>query len=427
MPFLRPVEYFENRFHDEQEKAWLGYKAGLDLVLPWGRRSGKSDLFSEILIEDVEQYGKDCLFVAKTQKQARRIIWKKFRDRVANNPDWKLNESSLEARHVPSGALIAIKGADLRPDDLAGSGYRIIACDEFALWKKPEIVGEILAPMLGDFTGQFLFGSTKRGKNHFHALHLRAVNNRDKYYVSECTIFANPFISDEGRTKVLSEYAGEDDPLYRQEILNEYVTFQGQVFAMDQSVYTEKIWDRADFDHAVHFRGIDLGYKPDPTAVVWAAFNERKGYIQIYCEYKRSELLIANHAANIKALSPWEVFDSYSDTDPQIIAEFENVGLKPISPANKADKDARLLSLVNALRTGKLKIAPNCIELLKEMAVYEWDQDGNDHLVDSLSYFWSSHSIPTFQNRKRRDFDDIEGRWERRREESSGQSFGENY
>lgn len=65
--FRRTLEYHAKRFHEKQTQAWLAYKAGLDLHLPWGRRAGKSDLIAEIFIEDIENHGRDCLYIALTQ------------------------------------------------------------------------------------------------------------------------------------------------------------------------------------------------------------------------------------------------------------------------------------------------------------------------------------------------------------------------
>ncbi len=65
-----------------------------------------------------------------------------------------------------------------------------------------------------------------------------------------------------------------------------------------------------------------------------------------------------------------------------------------MTPAAKHDKQARLLRIVNALRAGRVKIASNCKQLLKEMASYEWDQDGNDHLIDAFNYGYNNATIP---------------------------------
>lgn len=400
MPFIRPLSYYEKRFHRKQFEAWKAYKAGLNLFLAWSRRSGKSNTFTEIMVEDIEDRGHDCLYVAKTQKQARRIIWKKFFSVLHGQSGWKLNESRLEAVYK-GGPLISVKGADLSADNLAGAAYRIIACDEFALWRKPSIVKEILAPMLADHEGQMLYGSTKRGKNHFYDLHQLALGEPKKYFVSEATMFDNTFMTEKGRQIVLSEYSGENDPLYQQEILNKYVSFEGMAFALPESDYIVRRWDPADLEFSYHWRGMDHGYSPDPTAVVWIAYNNKFKYYLVYSDYEEKQLLIYDHAKAIVAQEPYQIIDTFSDIDPQLIAEYGAVGLS-LTMANKTNKDAKILRLVNHMRTGQLKIASCCKKLLKELQSYEWGQDGDDHLVDALNYNYSNLVLPP-QTEKKKD------------------------
>lgn len=391
--FRRSLEYYANRFHPKQVKAWQAYKERKNIVLPWGRRTGKDNFFCEVAVEHVEEKREPVLYVAKTQKQARRIIWPKLRKILKGQPDWHLKESSLEAYHRPSETSIAVGGADLSEDNLVGVGYGLIICSEFALWRKPEIVKLQLAPMLADYAGQIMYGSTKRGKNHFYDLHQMATANPGEYFVDEATIEDNSFIDPRGKKIVLDQYTGTDDPLFRQEILNEYVTFQGMVFALAEEDYSEKIWDAADLDHSYHVRGVDHGFSPDPTACVWIAYNHRKGYWQVYSEYKQTALLIHQHAEIIQKLEPYRMNETISDIDPQLIAEYDAIGLS-MTPAGKYDKQSRLLRIVNALKLGKLRISVNCRQLLKEMASYEWDQDGNDHLIDALIYAYTNATQP---------------------------------
>lgn len=415
--FKRSLEYHANRFHPKQTNAWLAYKSGLDIVLPWGRRSGKDNLFCEIAVEHIEDKQTPVLYVAKTQKQARRIIWPKLRKILKGHPEWKLQDSRLEAIHIPSLTSIVVGGADVSEDNLVGSGYGIIICSEFALWRKPEIVKLQLVPMLADYGGQMLYGSTKRGKNHFHDLHQKAIKNPQKYWCEEATIDDNTFIDAIGKKIVLEQYDSEDDPLFRQEIKNEYVTFQGMVFALDADKYTTKRWDPADLDHSYHVRGVDHGFSPDPTACVWIAYNDRKKHWIVYSEYKQSKLLIHQHAEIITKQERFDIDETISDIDPQLIAEYADIGLV-MQPAGKYDKQSRLLRIVSALKNGKLKIASNCTELLKEMSSYEWDQDGNDHLIDALIYAYTNASIPEKQ------IDEPEELTRTQIERESGQDFG---
>lgn len=353
-----------------------------------------SELISEVFIEDVETYGKDCLYIALTQTQAKEILWNKLYQRLKDNKNWKPNESRLEWKHLPSNAVIGLKGADLGKDRLRGNAKRVIALDEFAFFRDPTIVKDVLVPQLADYNGQIIYCSTPKGKNHFWQLKNKAVVDRLKFFTSHCTVFENPYVSAEGRNKLIQEYTGEDDPLYRQEVLAQYVDFNGLVFALPQDSYTCDRWDHADLEHSFHWRGLDHGFSPDPTACVWIAYNRRKGHFLVYSEYKQLALLIHKHTEIINSQEPFTFINTFSDVHPQIIAEYEDIGLKPISAAEKYDKDSRLLRIVNALKMGRLKIAKNCRGLLDEMLTYEWNQDGNDHLIDALNYGFTNLVVP---------------------------------
>ena len=332
------------------------------------------------------------MYCALVQSQAIEIFWPKLEDRLSGNQNWKPNHQRHEFRHLPSGATIALKGFDMHENRLRGNAKRIIALDEYAFCKDPSIVRRIFIPMLADYNGRIIYSSSPNGKNHFYNTYERATRDPG-YFTNSCTMFDNPFISEDGRNELLKEYAGPEDPLYRQEILGEFVVLEGMAFALPQDSYVENRWDHADLEHSFHWRGVDHGYSPDPTACVWMAYNRKKGHWIIYQEYRRSQLLIHQHAKVINELEPFHYVGTYSDIDPQVIAEYANVGL-PMSNAIKADKNARILRMVTALRLGKLKVAKNCIALLNEMQNYYWEQDGNDHLIDSALYCFGQASVP---------------------------------
>ena len=93
------------------------------------------------------------------------------------------------------------------------------------------------------------------------------------------------------------------------------------------------------------------------------------------------------------------MIDTYADHDTQCNAEYEAVGLN-VTNAQKHDKESKLLYLVNQLRIGRLKISKNCTKLLSQMSTFEWDQDGNDHLIDALRYAITSITLPQVETFK---------------------------
>lgn len=390
--FRRTLEYHAKRFHEKQTQAWLAYKAGLDLHLPWGRRAGKSDLIAEIFIEDIENHGRDCLYIALTQAQAFDIFWPKLEERLRGNKLWRPNYNRHEWKHLPSNALISHKGADLGKHRLRGSAKKLVALDEYAFYRDPSIVKDVIVPMLADYNGQLLYSSSPNGENHFHELEKKAKSGKSRLFSIKATMFDNPFISSEGRDRLLEEYTGKDDPLYRQEVLGEYIVLEGMAFAIPQDSYIEDRWDHGDLENSYHWRGVDHGFN-DPTACIWLAYNPRKGYFQIYSDYEENQKLIHEHATAMDAQEPFSFLSTYSDVDPQIIAEYQNIGFDMIA-AHKHGKNARILRMLNMLKTGRLKISRNCTTLLSQMKTYVWDQDGNDHCVDGANYVVTNATVP---------------------------------
>ena len=389
--FLRHIEYIVNRFSEKQEEAWLAYKAGLNLFLDWGRRSGKTAGLGDILVEDVETHRQDVMFIAITQGQAREILWPRLVELIGENPDWKLREHKLEAVYK-FGGVISLKGADKGKDHLRGGGKRLIVCDECAFWRDfDDILKFVLIPMLADFNGQIVFTSTPKGKNHFYRLMLKCKKDPTFFY-NKATLFDNPFISEAGKQMIIDSYRDEPD-IYRQEILGEYVDFEGKVFAIDRQRYVEKRWDLGDLDHCWHFRGLDHGYSPDPTACIWLAYSAKLDQWMIYDEYKKKQALLSTHAELITKAWEFPFVSTHSDIDPQIIAEMVNLGLD-CEPTGKHNKEARMLRILQMLRSGRLKIADNCTQLLKEMETYEWGQDGDDHLIDAMNYVVTNSVVP---------------------------------
>jgi phage terminase large subunit len=136
-------------------------------------------------------------------------------------------------------------------------------------------------------------------------------------------------------------------------------------------------------------------------------------------------MLVSQHAEVINSLERYHFVSTVSDIDPQLIAEYDAIGLT-MSPAGKYDRESRYLRLVNALRSGKLKIADNCTKLLKEMMTMEWDGDNvsSEHhfdICDALQYCYTNAVIPEKQIKEIQDliptrtFDDFG---------HSGQDFG---
>ena len=70
----------------------------------------------------------------------------------------------------------------------------------------------------------------------------------------------------------------------------------------------------------------------------------------------------------------------------------------PVIPADN-DVLSGIRRVGDALRSGRIKISPECRDCIREFGLYRWDEKGgrdgvikeNDHAMDDLRYFVSSY------------------------------------
>jgi hypothetical protein len=361
--------------------------------------SGKTHIGTELLIEDVETYGKDVMYIAPTQTMAREIVIPTLKKALRGQKGWEFKGATNHFIYRPAEASLLIKGADRGEDALRGGAKRLIVCDEFAFWKKPEsLLKEILIPQLSDYNGKMIYISTPKGRNHMYKLKNRALNDPTNFFTCHCTMFENTFTSEIGKQQAVAEYDGETDPLYRQEMLAEYIDFKGLVFTVD---WTKVMcdWQPYEYDRCEYHLGIDLGFN-DPTACVALAYNPMRNEYCIYATYSKNSSLLAEHIEHITQLIPYPIKTAVGDNHLQTLAEMNHIlkqkgklwAIHPVKKSSKAEtKTGELLSMVNAFNYGRLKIHDSCKHIIDEFASYEWEQDGNDHLIDASRYVWINH------------------------------------
>jgi phage terminase large subunit len=116
-------------------------------------------------------------YVAPYLAQAKEVAWSYLK--ASALPAMKdKNESELWVELI-NGAKIRIHGAD-NPDRLRGSFLDGVVCDEFADFR-PAVVGEVIRPMLMDYSGWATFIGTPKGRNAFYQMMQDAKGDPDWY------------------------------------------------------------------------------------------------------------------------------------------------------------------------------------------------------------------------------------------------------
>lgn len=143
---------------------------------------------------------------------------------------------------------------------------------------------------------------------------------------------------------------------------------------------------------------LDVGYQ-HATAAVWCAYDRESDIIYIYSEYKSKNTLPLEHADNILSRGKWipGVIDTQSSevspTDGnRLVDMYAKYGIE-LYPVKKGagSVEEGILEVYQRLASGRLIIASNLSELLREIRLYRRKDDGrihkeNDDIMDALRY-----------------------------------------
>lgn len=167
----------------------------------------------------------------------------------------------------------------------------------------------------------------------------------------------------------------------------------GAVYPVDQDDYTIDPFDIRT-NHYPRVFAMDFGW--NKTAVLWGAYDKQSDTVYIYDEWYRGQSEPEIHAAAIKARGKWidGVCDpsgggTNQENGRHLRNIYDDLGLTMYSANNSVE--AGIVSVYSRLSTGRIKIFKNCQNLLAEMRIYRYDDNGkivkkNDHLCDCLRY-----------------------------------------
>lgn len=140
--------------------------------------------------------------------------------------------------------------------------------------------------------------------------------------------------------------------------------------------------------------GLDVGW--ERTAGVWGAIEPESGIVYIYSEHYLGREPVPIHASAIRARGEWIP----GVIDPASRASGQSDGLKlfdlyererlDLSLADNA-VSAGIYKVDNMFANGQLKVFTSCYNLISEIRVYRFDENGkvvkkHDHALDALRY-----------------------------------------
>lgn len=221
-------------------------------VIVAGRRTGKSNYAKfRLVVEALETPNCEVFYVAPTQQQARKIMWKELLEFTHGIQSLKQppHVNNLEITLL-NGSVISLRGAD-RPDTMRGVKLKFCVLDEFADIK-PDVWEAIIRPALADMKGDAVFISTPKGRNHLYDLFKYANEENDSDWKAwHFTSFDNPTIDPqeiEAAKRSMSSYT------FRAEFLASFEARGSEIFKEEWV----KLGDEDDKREGDYYVAIDL-------------------------------------------------------------------------------------------------------------------------------------------------------------------------
>lgn len=361
-----------------------------------GLGGGKTSLIVFDLVRHLlsPQYaGCRAILVAPTVPMLNRATLVTLREIISLLPPGVVvgeNKSEKFIRFHNGSMLWWMHGMD--PDAFRGPEIALLAIDEAALVPEAAAKNAFARVRQRGFVGRITCATTPRGTNNW--VYRMFVSERDtsncEFELFTWPTSQNPGIKSE-YLSLLSQQFPPGSPIYRQEVLGEFVDFSGRIYNF--STHSENPPIR-DFDRVIG--GIDFGIS-DPTAVVIIAHNKNDDRFYLIDEfYERgiNTMELIPIMQNLQSTYGVDMF--YADpSDPNSISIMRSSGIRITPAKNSIIPGIRsVLSIEN-----RFSVWEGCVNTIAELNSYCWRTDENgdvktdvapapslDHAMDAMRY-----------------------------------------
>lgn len=383
--------------------------------------------------------GSSVLYLAKTRDTAKRILWKDCLSPVNSRYELNMRPHLVELSMThPNGSVIYLSGADANADELEkllGQKYSRVVIDEAQSWKQDlkDLVYNKLKPAVADYRGQIILAGTPSNKR--SGLFYEITRGLEPgWKVWQWSAYDNPYIREQWAMEIEDLRRNnpniDSDPGFRQNYLGEWTIEESAlVYQYKQAVnYQESVPAPHRMDRGHYVFGIDLGYSPDPSAVVVCEYRRFDRNLYILEAHKWGELTLTDLAERIKALS--EKFPNarmvVDAANKQAVEEMRQRHSLPLEAAEKHGKQG-FIALMNAdFVSGTIKVLPKAKALIDEYEQLTWDEgrlgrarqeDASlpNHCADAALYAWRWAYNYAWSDapKEKSDLDKVEEFWER--------------
>lgn len=272
-------------------------------VVALGRRSGKTLLGEDLVVETVLDDRVPCAWFAPTYKELA-AAWRELKE-LLQPIAVKVSEQEHRIEVLGGGALEcwSLDSADTA----RGRRYGRVIVDEAAMVANlADAWDNVIRPMLTDLRGDAWFLSTPKGLNAFHVLYQRGRDAQQPDWMSwQAPTSCNPYIDP---TEIEAAKRDQPERVFAQEYLAEFLVDGVGVFRGVAAACRAKPVDRAQ-DGRTYTFGVDWGKLSDFTVIsvidsttreqVWIErFNQIDYYVQkarlaILAQKYKPQLIVA--------------------------------------------------------------------------------------------------------------------------------------
>lgn len=365
-------------------------------VVNAGRRFGKSTLVAwDMFILATHSKNARVPYYAPTRDDARDIMWKPLKEICAPLIVGEPNESRLEitVKNVFGGTSeIILYGWESVQERGKGVGVKnnAIYLDEVSKFKNFWYGWqEILRPTLIDLKGPAMFISTPNGFNHFYDLSLMEGKDKDYKYF-HFTSYDNPYLPEDELLKMKNELT---EDRFAQEVMGEFRKKEGLVYKeFKRDLHVTDILPTLVVET---LGGIDFGFT-NPCAIM----TVKKDYDGVYWitdewyKVHRTEDEVIDMTVQKKFNKVYP--------DPENASAIEAMRKKGVNIREVAKGKGSIIHGIQKIREllkqNRIKISPNCVNLIMEFESYSYpDQKGKitedelpapeyNHALDAIRY-----------------------------------------
>ncbi len=261
--------WYRLRPHAGQHELW--HSKARFIVLPCGRRSGKSEIARRKLIlsaldPDTGYDDPNYFAAAPTRDQAKRIYWRDLKALLPEMLVGKVSESEMLIRLV-NGASVYVIGMD-KPERIEGMSWNGGILDEYANMK-PGAWPENVRPALSDRAGWCWLIGVPEGRNHYYDLYRYAMSEESGEEWAAFSWKSSEILPEE---EIASARAALDELTFQQEYEASFITFEGRCYY--------------PFLRETHCAGLRHLYNPRAPLVFCFDFNVDPGVACVCQEMK---------------------------------------------------------------------------------------------------------------------------------------------